>query len=292
VIKKRSTTWALCATMLAAMFATLAFAASAWAHEGEYAKFDFCPSTNPEVFKCLSSVTESGEVVLGSKTVPIVNPVTLQGGTSAPVEKVSKFFGATNGVTLSKAPQPVPGGLAGLVNCKEITNFILKAACEWTFENGLTGVNSTLELAQEASAIQVSESHLTRKEGVALRMPVKAHLENPLLGSECYVGSSGTPIIWELTSGKTSPPPPNESITGSAGKITFLDEGGILNLSGNVLVDNAWSAPGATGCGGIFAFLLDPIVNTSSGLPSAAGNNTAILKNTINVALAETVNER
>jgi hypothetical protein len=281
----------MAAASAAILAAALALAASASAHEGDFARFDFCPSTNPEVFKCLVSVTEGGEVVLGSKTVPIVNPVTLQGGTSAPVAKVSKFFGATNGVTLSKTPQPVPGGLAGLVNCKEITNFILKAACEFTFENALTGVNSTLELAQGASAIQVSESHLTRKEGVALKMPIKIRLENPLLGSNCYVGSSSNPVIWELTSGKTSPPPPNESITGSAGKIEFLDEGEILNLNGNVLVDNAWSAPGATGCGGLFSFLLDPIVNASSGLPSAAGKNTAILKNTISIALAESVNE-
>jgi hypothetical protein len=38
---------------------------------------------------------------------------------------------------------------------------------------------------------------------------------------------------------------------------------------------------GASGCGGIFSFILDPIVNSSAGLPSSAGHNTARLKNTI-----------
>ena len=57
----------------------------------------------------------------------------------------------TNGITLSKAPQPVPGGLAGLVNCKEISNFLLRISCEVTFENGVTGLDSTLELARPAT---------------------------------------------------------------------------------------------------------------------------------------------
>jgi hypothetical protein len=251
---------------------------------GEFEKFGQCPYENTEVKRCLYAVTEGGEVVLGSKTVPIVNPAVLQGGFGKPVEEFSKFYAAKNGVTLSKAAQPVPGGLAGLVSCKQISNFILKSACEWTFENGLTGVNSTLELAGSASNIKISEGHLGEEIGVALVLPVKIHLENPLLGSECYVGSDGSPVIWELTAGETSPPPPNKSIRGSAGHLELFEGGLILEEAS--LVDNAWAAPGVSGCGGILSFLLDPIVDTSSGLPSAAGHNTAILGNTINVATA------
>ena len=98
---------------------------------GNYTKFVNCPYNNEEVRKCIYSVTESGEVVLGSKKVPIVNPVTLQGGYGEATEEkegaeFAKFYAATNGVTLSKTPQPVPGGLAGLVNCKEIKEVILR----------------------------------------------------------------------------------------------------------------------------------------------------------------------
>ncbi len=275
---------------LAAMLVTLAFAATASAKlTGLFTRFQFCPYTNPAVERCVHAVTTGGTVVLGSKEVPIVNPATLQGGTSEPAEEgpeagFSKFFGATNGVTLSKAPQPVPGGLAGLVNCKKIENFILKAACEWTFENGLTGVNSTLELAKPATDIRISNEHFGERIGVAFKLPVKARLENPFLGESCYVGSEGNPITLELTTGITSPPGPNESIEGSLGEFRFLEEGLILEVVGAELVDNAWAAPAASGCGGIFAFILDPIVNASSGLPSEAGNNTAILKNTITQA--------
>jgi hypothetical protein len=279
--------------LLIAALAALALSASAQAKlTGAFTRFAQCPYKNAEVRKCLHAVTESGEVVLGSKKVPIVNPVTLQGG-AGPVneEGVAQMFDATNGVTLSKTPQPLPGGLAGLVNCKEIKEPLLRFACELTFENGLTGVNTTLELARPTSELLVSEFNLAGEEGVALKMPVKAHLENPFLGSSCYVGSSSSPIIWNLTSGKTSPPPPNESISGFGGEAEFLEGGKIIEVKNNKLVDNAWSAPGATGCGGFLVeVILNPIINASSGLPAAAGKNTAILKGVVSSAAKGAVN--
>ncbi len=252
---------------------------------GNYTKFAQCPYSNIEVKKCIYSTTESGEVLLGSKEVPIVNPVVLQGGYGKAVEGVSPFFAASNGVTLSKAAQPVPGGLAGLVNCKKISEPFLRFSCELTFENGLTGVNSTLELAKPATEIKVNENALAGETGTALVLPVKFHLENPFLGSNCYVGSSSSPVIWNLTTGETSPPEPNKPIHGKLGTISFLEEGRILLAPEATLVDNAWSAPGASGCGGFLVeLILNPILNASTGLPAAAGHNTAILNNNINVA--------
>jgi hypothetical protein len=274
----------LCASM------ALVVAGNASAHTGEWARFNQCPSTNPSVWKCLVSETSGGTITLGKKTVPIVNPVTLQGGYENEVKGVSKFVAAANGETLSKTPQPVPGGLSGLVNCKEISNFYLRTSCEWVFENGLTGVNSTLELARPASEIEVNEGALVSEVGTALKLPVRVHLENPLLGSECFVGSSSSPIVWNLTSGNTAPPPPNTSIRGRFGESEFIEEE-IYKIFDNKLVENAWSAPSATGCGGVlFEWALDPIIDASVGLPSAAGNNTAILENTIYIAGAGAVN--
>jgi len=258
----------------------LSAAPSALAHSGEYAEFNQCPSTNPSVATCIYTKTTGGEVVLGKKKVPIVNPVILQGGISEPDGTFfSTFYGALNGETLTKAAQPVPGGLSGLVNCKEISLGWLRVSCEAVFENGLTGVNSTLELAKPASEIKLSVSNLLFESGVGVKLPVRVHLENPLLGSECYVGSSSSPIWWNLTTGKTAPPGPNKSISGSSGKFEFKGEDEeILRLGGIKLVDNAWSAPGASGCGGWPAeYILDPIINASVGVPAAAGKNTAIL---------------
>lgn len=264
------------------------------AHKGEYAEFNYCPSTNPEVNGCLYSVTNSGEVVLGNKKVPIVNPVVLQGGVGAANETTGeqRFFAATNGVTLSKAAQPVPGGLSGLVNCKELTG-LLRITCEGLFENGLTGVNSTLELARPASEIKINEGNILFRRRVGLVLPVKVHLENPLLGSSCYVGSSSSPLLWNLTTGTTSPPAPNKPISGSTGKVEYKGEDeGILRLNGATFVDNAWSAPAANGCGGFLVeYLLDPIIDSSVGVPAAAGKNTAILKGISDTAEAAVVNE-
>jgi len=277
--------------MLAVALTALAFAGSASAKlTGAFTVFGQCPTANPETNRCIHAVTEGGVVILGKKKVPIVNPAVLQGGYTASVEGFSKMIAAKNGITLSKAPQPVPGGLAGLVNCKEISNFLLRVSCEVTFENGLTGVNSTLELARPVNEVLISELHLAEEEEVALRLPVKVHLENPFLGSSCYVGSSSSPLIWELTTGTTSPPAPNTPITGSGGAIEFLEEGRVLKTSEAELVDNAWSAPGANGCGGFLVeLLLNPIINASVGVPSAKGKNTAILVNTITVATAKAV---
>jgi hypothetical protein len=273
----------------------LAIVSSASAHTGIWERFNYCPSKTAGVNKCVQSVTSGGSVVLGKKTVPIVNPVTLQGGLGAPEEKeeifYEKFIAATNGVSLSPTPQPVPGGLTGLVNCKEISNFLLRVGCESVFENGLTGVNAAVELAKPASEIVVSEENLGGEEGTALKLPVKVHLENPLLGSSCYIGSSSSPIIWNLTTGATHPPAPNTSIHGSSGHLTF-PETVIAEFSEAKLVDNAWSAPVASGCGGWPAeYILDPIIEASVGVPSAAGHNTAALEKTrITLARAADVN--
>lgn len=256
----------------------------------EFTKFQYCPWTNAEVKKCLNSLTESGEVKLGKKTVTIENQVLLQGGYGAPNKetKISKFFGATSGKpTLQPVAQKVPGGLLGIVPDAE-SPALVKRLIKFFFENSITGLNSTLELAGSATGIEISESNLSRKEKVALKMPVKVHLENPFLGSKCYVGSDSSPITWNLTSGKTAPTKPNEPIEGSAGKIEFLEEGLLLQMKGNSLVDNNWSAPKATGCGGLLAFLVNPIVNTQLGT-TTAGNNSARLNNTVNIATAAAV---
>lgn len=277
---------ALPVVLLALALAALGSAGTAQAKlVKEFTKFQYCPWTNTEVKKCLWSLTEGGEVKLGNKTVTIENKVLLQGGYGAPNKetKISKFFGATSGKpTLEPVAQKVPGGLAGVVPDAS-SPWLVKRLIKFFFENSLTGLNSTLELAGSPSLIEISEANMARLEKVALKMPVKVHLENPFLGSKCYVGSDSSPIIWSLTSGKTSPHSPNTSIEGSSGVTEAKEEGLIAQLNGNSLVENDWSAPKATGCGGILAFLVNPIVNTQLGT-TTAGNNSARLNNTIDIA--------
>lgn len=277
---------AVCTALVAVALAALGLAGGASAKlVGNYTKFVNCAYTNVEAQKCIYSTTNSGEVVLGKKVVPIEKAVVLQGAyTEADGTGFSKFIGATNGITLSKAAQNVPGGLAGIVP-EASSPFLVKALIKFFFENKLTGLTSTLELAKPASEIKISENNLAGEIGTALKLPVMVHLENPFLGKSCYVGSASSPITWELTTGTTSPPAPNKAITGTVGEAEFLEEGRIIELKGAKLVDNAWSAPGASGCGGIISFLVNPIINSQLGT-TTKGNNTAILNNTIFVGSA------
>jgi hypothetical protein len=258
--------------------------------KGLFAPFADCPLSDSAVEECLVARTSSGQFTVGKETVPISKTITLQGGTIENSETgVLKFVAAEDGNTLSKTPQNVPGGLAALVKCNEISNFIERAACELLFENGVTGVTATTELAAPASSIGISTTNLAFGEGIALSLPVKVKLSNPLLGENCYLGSNAHPIVIEFTTGTTSPPPPNKPIKGNPGEAEFKEGGSLLVIKNNSLVNNSFAAPEASGCGGLFAFLIDPLVNGKLGLPSAAGHNTAILNGTLEQAAAVSV---
>jgi len=166
----------------------------------------------------------------------------------------------------------------------------VKLLSKWFFENSVTGVKATLELAKPATEIEISEFNLGAEEGVALKLPVKVRLENPFLGSSCYVGSSSSPIIWNLTTGETTPPAGVTPMVGSSGSAEFIEESEIVKIAGAELVENDWAAPEATGCGGILSFLVDPVVDSMLGLPAKAGVSSARLVNSIDVATAEAVN--
>jgi len=278
---------------VAAAFGATSLTSSAFAAQhhpkGEYAPFADCPLGNSAVTDCVLATTESGELDIAKEDVPITKVITLQGGVTEFLTGSEKFVGAENGETLSKTAQKVPGGLSGLVKCTEISNFLERIACELVFENGATGVTATTELAAPASSIGLHATALLEQEGTALSLPVKVHLENSLLGSSCYVGSNAHPVVVELTTGTTSPPPPNKPITGSAGEPSLNAAETILTFSKNALVNNSFAAPEAEGCGGLFSFLIDPIVDSRLGLPSAAGHNAAVLKGTLKLVSAEAV---
>jgi hypothetical protein len=283
---------------LLASLAVLVSASSALATEhhptGDYAQFNQCPLSNAGTNFCLFAQTESGEFIVGKKTVPIKNTITLQGGIHLVLNEEleiigTEFIGAENGVTLNDPGQSVPGGLAGLVNCYEISNFFLRLSCELIFENKVTGVTATTQLAAPASSISINLNNLIGGTETALSLPVKVKLDNPLLGSSCYIGSNAAPIPLPLTTGTTSPPLPNKPIKGKVGKVEFKDEFALTVIKENSLVNNSFAAPGAEGCGGIFSFLIDPLVNAKLGVPAAAGLNTAILNGTLKDANAEAV---
>jgi hypothetical protein len=271
------------AVLGALVLASMAFGAS---HnpKGEYAPFKECPLNRVSITDCVYSVSSAGSFTLGKKTVPLVNPVTLQGGYEG-VNPNVEFYGAENGETLSKTPQPVPGGLLGIT----APTWWPKWAQEW-FNNGinegLTGVTATVEIAGPTKGltnIKLNTENLLFEEGVALQLPTKIKLSNALLGNECYIGSDKNPVTIPFTTGTSG------KLKGAAGEFKFNPEFTIITISGGKLVNNTYAAPGAEGCGGWASFLVDPLVNSIIGLPAGSGVNSAILEGKLQDAQAEAV---
>jgi hypothetical protein len=278
------------AAALAAFMLVPATGASAASHhpKGEFAQFAECPLSKVKVAACVFSESNGGFFQVGKKTVPLAKPVILQGGLEFNEKGESQFQGAENGETLSKTPQPVPGGLLGIEAPASWPKFLRDLFNE-TINNGFTGVTATVEVAGPATNIKINTLNLLLESGTAISLPTKIKLSNPFLGSNCYIGSDSKPVTIDFTSGATSPPPPNKSIHGAAGTLSFNETGTLITLSGGKLVNNSFAAPAASGCGGLFSFLIDPFVNSIVGLPSAAGTNTAVLEGKLQTAEAAAV---
>jgi hypothetical protein len=270
---------ASCAALITAL-GVLNFAGTASAKlTGNFTVFQQCPR-NTGAEKCIYSEINSGAYAIGGKSLAIVNPVILQAGFNEDEEGAPlPLYPAANGETLSKTPQPIPGGLLSFMPPA------VKRLMQGLASSPLNRVWTTLELTGPA---KLSYHHLAEGVGVAIEMPSKLHLENPLLGKNCYIGSSASPIQFGLTVGTTNPPPPNLPITGSSGTINFLEGARIIRAAGSELVDNAWSVPKASGCGGV---LVDSVINKQMGLPSPAGRNTVILQGTASITTVFALNQ-
>ncbi|MGA8354702.1 MAG: hypothetical protein WB698_11090 [Solirubrobacteraceae bacterium] len=261
--------------VLAIVVASLvAVAPASAAPKGEFANFAQCPLSNPATKGCVYAQSTSGEFDIGSTNVPLTKTITLQGGlTGANAEGYAEVLPATNGETLSKTSQTVPGGLLKIMAPSFLPGW-LQAIFNEFIDKGITGVTATTELVGTA---EIGLLNAITAKGNALILPTRVHLENPLLGGSCYIGSSSKPVTVEFTTGTTSPPAPNKPITGSPGEVSFGAGGAIVVVKNNSLVNNSFAAPEAEGCGGLLSFLIDPAVDAEIGLPSASGHNTAIL---------------
>jgi hypothetical protein len=237
--------------------ALLAPGASAQEPNPGYSQFAGCPN-EPVVFFCYTTTISGGHFQMGNKDVPIEKPMTLSGGVSAATFKSA--FSAKGGLT--KVPQKVPGGVVGLTGLTWLLEL---------FGNESLTLYATTELAGTVG-FPIEEDPLS--------LPIKVHLTNPagLLGKNCYVGSTTTPIALGLTFGTTSPPGPNKPITGQPPqKVTFDPKTQIVTATEGIFVDNSFAAPGASGCVlTLFGFIpisINGLVNSQSGLPAAAGTN-------------------
>jgi len=199
------------------------------------------------VNSCLDIQSQSGTLTIGDFEVPLGAALEIRGG----IRVTGNVFVPPTGTTgLFASPVAVPGGLLGI-----------------DFPGSFDDVYATPVLAGSPSDIHINIATF------AVSLPLKLHLEHPVLGSHCYIGSNSNPVRLVLNTTRPGTPRP-----GSPGII--LDD----QVSG----DTTFSIPGATGCG-LGLGLVNGAINLKLGLPSASGNNSITTTNDIGIAASTAV---
>ncbi len=233
-------------TALASM-AIFASAANAATPAPPYQDFAGCPSEaeNEFVAECVKYEFTGGHISFGNRDLPITNTIVLRGG----FESVTGTFVFNNEGGIVPVRQTVPGGVIGMTGLKWLDEFSSKAL----------KLSATVELAGQPGSITVPK----------FSVPVKLHLESPLLGKGCYVGSNSSPIALNL--GVAQAP---EELTPEEGRPE------VLVGTGGVFTDSSYAVPAASGCnlevGGI-SIPIDSLVDSAYKLPAAAGTNATSL---------------
>ncbi len=225
-----------------------------------YEQFAGCPTPaeNAETKLCIRSDVTGGHLQTGSKTVPIEHPLTISGGINEEFENFA--YNSQGGLT--KVKQKVPGGVVGLTGLTWLLEL---------FGSEALTLYATTELAGTPTNFEFS----------SVTLPIKVHLTNPggIIGNTCYIGSDSNPIVLNLTTGTTEPPPPNEPISGVEPEFS-VDELGIIHLENGTYVDNSFAVPGASGCKlylfGFIPISVNGLVNEQASLPSPAGHNESV----------------
>lgn len=273
-------------TLAVTAAAAIGMAASASAADptGDYAVFKHCPYANLDVTQCVYSDTNGGAIKLGSSNVPIPSNkhLILQGGIKQD-GPTSTWYNAVGAPTLVAPPLDVPGGLISMVSDNWFFGPLLDAF-NWaiSFANGVTAS------AELVGPVKFSTANVLFASGVGVELPLRVKLNNAFLGSDCYIGSAGSPVTLKLTTGTTTQAP---VLTGNPGTLSFNPDFSVTTTSGVSLVDSAFTAPAATGCGSTFIDrpLVTFAVNAKIGLPATAGQSKAVMNGVAKIGNADSV---
>jgi len=220
--------------------------------------FANCPVNVKGVATCLFSSTTNTTFKIGSTTVTSSSPTTLSLGIRYTAAGRPVVVLPDNGTQALQSPAiPLPGGLTGIPG----------------LDGGVLAVTVTPQLVGEPT---LNLGNLLDGKAPGLSLPIDVLVSTPtgLLGPDCTIADVADPITLNLTTGTTSPPPPNTPIKGKVGKVSSTAQG-LITIAGLTLVDNSFAVPGTNNCG--IGGILDPILNLDKSLPSPAGSNTAIL---------------
>ncbi|MFE7108774.1 hypothetical protein ACFU98_21380 [Streptomyces sp. NPDC057575] len=259
-----------------------ASAASAQEMNGNWAPFTRCPVDDPamlaadgkaDIAICVASHSESGSIKLGN-TEATTGANDLQFGVVRNATTgVSKIVAPAGG-SIVGAPTEIPGGLLGLMCPSGIP--VVSDICKQLTDNSLNRVVATVQSAGTPTNFDLSAGMTSGKPIVDI--PVRIHLENPFLGSKCYIGTTSSPIVLRPQN-VTKPALASQRFDATGTPNTA----GVLNrvaLTGNDQGDAAFAVPGVSGCGPLTLGELNWAVNLKTALPSASGNNNLVLNDT------------
>ncbi|WP_394434603.1 hypothetical protein [Streptomyces sp. SGAir0957] len=245
---------------------------------GNWAPFNRCPVDNAAMLgadgithqaTCISSSSASGVIKIGSSVVPTgktdlqVGVVTHDDGTNTVI--------APAGGALVADPANLPGGLLGLMCPSDIP--VVSAVCGKITDSTVNKVVATVESVGTPSDFQllagVSEGQ------PIISIPVRIHLQNPLIGNNCYIGTKSAPVI--LRPGNAALPTVGAESSAANGTPDETGPVGRLALTGANQQDTTFAAPGASGCGPLGLGAFNWAVNLKSALPAASGTNSLTL---------------
>jgi hypothetical protein len=251
--------------------------ASAQTLNGIWGPFTRCPVDSAQMLAadgvsadpaCIAANSPSGEIKLGN-SVQTTGNTNLQLG--ATINNASQFsLVSPPGGALIADPVDVEGGLLGLMCPSDIP--LVTAICNGLVGSPLNAVTATVEPAGMPS--NFSRTAALSAGQPIITLPVKVHLENPILGPNCFIGSNSNPIV--LRPENTAQPALSAAVGDLDG--TPNPSGRLVRITGlSTQGDDSFAVPGASGCG--LLGVLDAAVNAQQGLPSPSGNNYLILNN-------------
>ncbi|TAK56511.1 MAG: hypothetical protein EPO22_13570 [Dehalococcoidia bacterium] len=255
---------------------------------GDWAAFTRCPVDDPAMLAVDGSATVSWCVAADSPggSIKLGNTTSSTGETNVQFGLIrsGQSFALVSppGGAIVAAPVNVPGGVLGLM-CPS-SDPLVASVCSLATDNALNRVSAVVQAAGSPSDFRF-DAVITG--APILTLPIKVQLQNPLLGSNCYIGSDADPIILH---------PAVTSFAGVRTRGENFDANGTPNPAGPLVLgeisgltegDSTFAVPAASGCG--LAGALDGAINSRSGLPSPSGNNHVTL-NSASSSLASFAN--
>jgi len=215
---------------------------------------------NGSVYICVVGVAEEGTIDIGALDTTFKGPGVVQGGTGSCLCATLTWAQALDGVSYSAPKQLLAMSVLALLG----------------YPSGITPPAQSQVYVETVQAGPMLFG--IANGGVVTVVPLSFRLVNPLLGSNCYVGTLSDPVVLNLTTATSG------SLTGTLGYAYSF--AGVLYTVGTEVVDNQFTVPAATGCGS--GGVWDSAITALEGADTP-GSNSAILYGNYALATAKWV---